>query len=63
MTLLPIPVHVGSEAPTWWDDTEARQREFGDEASPWLRDKRRPSVASPTPDWDALGFEPRWVGF
>lgn len=63
MTQLPIPVHVGSEPPAWWDDIEARQREFGDEASPWLEKKRRPTVASATLDWGALGFEPRWVGF
>lgn len=29
MTQLPIPVHVGSEPPAWWDDIEAGQREFG----------------------------------
>jgi hypothetical protein len=63
MTQLPTPVHVGSEPPTYWDDIEARQREFGDEASPWLQKKRRPAVASATLDWGALGFEPRWVGF
>jgi hypothetical protein len=63
MTQLPIPVHVGSEPPAWWDDIEARQREFGDEASPWLQKRRRPTVASATLDWGALGFEPRWVGF
>jgi hypothetical protein len=63
MTQLPIPVHVGSEPPAWWDDIEARQREFGDEASPWLEKKRRPTVASATLDWGALGFEPRWLGF
>lgn len=63
MTQLPIPVHVRSEPPAWWDDIEARQREFGEEASPWLQKKRRPTVASATLDWGALGFEPRWAGF
>ena len=63
MTQLPIPVHVGSEPPSSWDDIEARQREFGDEASPSLQNQRRPAVASPSLDWEALGFEPRWVGF
>jgi hypothetical protein len=63
MTQLPIPVHVGTEPPEHWDDIEARQREYGDEAAPWLQNQRRPMVASPTLDWAALGFEPRWVGF
>lgn len=63
MTQLPIPVHVGSDPPSWWDDLEARQREFGHEASPRLRERRRPAIAAPDVDWTALGFEPRWVGF
>lgn len=63
MTQLPIPVHVGSEPPGSWDDIEARQREFGEQASPWLREKRRPAVARATLDWSGLGFEPRWIGF
>jgi hypothetical protein len=63
MTPLPIPVHVGSEPPASWDDIEARQREHGEDASRWLREKRRPPIASATLEWNALGFEPRWVGF
>jgi len=63
VTQPPIPVHVGSEPPASWDDIEARQREFGDEASPWLQKKRRPTIASATLDWGTLGFEPRWLGF
>jgi hypothetical protein len=63
MTPLPIPVHVGSEPPASGDVIEARQREHGEDASRWLREKRRPSVASAPLEWDALGFEPRWVGF
>ena len=63
MTQLPIPIHVGSEPPEYWDDVEARQRQFGDEASPWLQKQRRLTVASPTVDWGGFGFEPRWVGF
>lgn len=63
MTQLPIPVHVGSQSPEHWDDIEARQRQHGDDAAPYLRDKRRPSIAKPDIDWGAHGFEPRWVGF
>lgn len=63
MTQLPIPVHVGTEPPEHWDDTEARQREFGEEAAPWLQKQRRPTIARATLDWAAFGFEPRWVGF
>jgi hypothetical protein len=63
MTQLPIPVHVGSQPPEYWDDIEARQRQHGDDAAPYLRDKRRPSVANPAIDWGAHGFEPRWVGY
>jgi hypothetical protein len=63
MTRLPIPVHVGSEPPDYWDDVEARQRLYAEEASQRLLDMRRPALASPEVDWDVLGFEPRWVGF
>lgn len=63
MTQLPISVHVGSEPPEHWDDIEARQQQYGDDAAPYLRDKRRPSIARPDIDWGALGFEPRWVSF
>jgi hypothetical protein len=63
MTQLPIPVHVGSEPPESWDDVEARQREFGEDAAPRLQKQRRPTVARATLDWSALGFEPRWLGF
>ncbi|AJQ92005.1 hypothetical protein [Propionibacterium freudenreichii] len=63
MTQLPMPVHVGSEPPEHWDDIEARQQQYGDDAAPYLRDKQRPSIARPDIDWGALGFEPRWVGF
>ena len=63
MTQLPIPVHVGSEPPEHWDDIEARQREYGDEAAEWLRKQRRPAIAQLDLDWNALSFDPRWVGF
>jgi hypothetical protein len=42
MTRLPIPVHVGSEPLDHWDDIEARQRQFAEEAAPWLQKQRRP---------------------
>jgi len=63
MTQLPVPVHVGSEPPASWDDIEARQTEYGEDASPWLQQKRRPTVAEAALKWSVLGFEPRWVGF
>lgn len=63
MTQIPIPVHVGSEPPAHWDEIEANQLRLGDEASDWLRKKRRPGVADASLDWSALGFQPRWVGF
>jgi hypothetical protein len=62
MTQLPIPVHVGSEAPDHWDEIEARQRQYGEEAAPWLQKQRRPAVANPDLDWGGPGFEPRWLG-
>lgn len=62
MTQVPIPVHVGSEAPEHWDDVEARQQQFGDDAAPYLQRQRRPGIAKPELGWSALGFEPRWVG-
>lgn len=63
MTEISIPVYVGSEPHAHWDDIEARQLQYGDEAAPWLQEQSRPALASPTLDWTALGFEPRWVGF
>lgn len=63
MTQLPVPVHVGSEPPATWDDIAARQTEYAEDASPWLKQKRRPTVADGALKWSALGFEPRWVGF
>jgi hypothetical protein len=63
MSQIPIPVHVGSEPLAHWDDIEARQLEYGEEAAPWLQKQRRPAIASASLDWSALGFEPRWVGF
>ena len=63
MSQLPIPVHVGYEPPASWDDIEARQKESGEDAAPWLQKQRRPALAEAALDWDGLGFEPRWVGF
>jgi hypothetical protein len=62
VTELPIPVLAGAEPPEHWDDIEARQREHGEQAAPWLRSQRRPAIAKPDLDWSAFGFEPRWVG-
>ncbi|TNM37702.1 hypothetical protein FHP29_18135 [Nocardioides albidus] len=58
-----IPVHVGTNPPSHWDEIEANQQRLGEEASDWLREQRRPSAASGDLDWGGLGFEPRWVGF
>lgn len=63
MSQLPIPVQVGSVSPTSWDDIEARQKEFGEDAAPWVQRQCRPALAQPDLGWDGLGFEPRWVGF
>jgi hypothetical protein len=59
---LAIPVHVGSEPYSYWDDIEERQKLYGDDAAPVLRNARRPPLADPGLDWESLGFEPRWVG-
>jgi hypothetical protein len=63
MMQLPVPVHVGAEAPEVWDDIESQQRKNEEGAAPWLRAQQRPAVASPSLDWGALGLEPRWVRF
>jgi len=63
MTQLLIPVHVGSESLDHWEDIEAQQTQYGEDAGPYLRDERRPLVADRHLDWVTLGFEPRWVGF
>jgi hypothetical protein len=59
---LAIPVHVGSEPYAYWDDIEERQKLYGDDGAPSLRNARRPPLADPGLDWGSLGFEPRWVG-
>jgi hypothetical protein len=59
---LAIPVQVGSEPYTYWDDIEARQEQHGDDAAPSLSVARRPPLAEPGLDWERLGFEPRWIG-
>lgn len=53
MTQLPIPVHVGTEPLDHWDDIEARQRQFGEEAAPSLQEQRRPP-RSPARPWTGL---------
>lgn len=58
----PIPIFTGAETPAHWDEIEAMQVQAGEEASKWLLDKRRPSAAAADLDWDAAGFEPRWIG-
>lgn len=63
MTQIPIPVHVGSQPPSQWDEIEANQHRLGEEASDRLRKQRRPSTAMGDLDWRGLGFEPRWVRF
>lgn len=57
-----IPVQVGSESPKKWDEIEALQREAGESANQWLRDKRRPPIADRDLDWTASGFDPHWLG-
>lgn len=59
---LPIPVHVGSEPPEYWDSVEASQKHLRDDAAPGFLKLRRPAIAEPDVDWGPLGFEPRWVG-
>jgi hypothetical protein len=60
--VIQIPVHVGTKSPNHWEDVEARQQEFGEEASPWLKNQRRPELADAAFPWHDLGFDPCWVG-
>ncbi len=55
-------MHIGTSPRSHWDDTEKRQKAAGDEAAPYLRDQKRPRVAAPDLDWEALGFDVRWIG-
>ncbi|WMY79472.1 hypothetical protein [Citricoccus sp. I39-566] len=63
MAQLPISVHVCSETPEKWDETEALQSQHSESAGSYLREKRRPAVARADLDWASHGFEPRWLGF
>lgn len=57
-----IPLHLGVHPPSHWDDVEARQLQYGEDASPHLQEQRRPPVARPELDWAARGFQPHWIG-
>lgn len=57
-----LQVHVGTQPPTYWANIEDQQRQIADEAAPWLRDLRRPDVASLAISWAKHGIEPAWVG-
>ena len=52
MTQLPIPVHVGSQPPTSWDDIETRQNEYGEDAAPGFRSSADPR--SPALPWTGV---------
>ncbi len=62
VTQLPVPVQVGSRPPAEWSKTEAKQRELGDSAAPYLREQRRPRIAENQLDWAVFGLDPRWIG-
>lgn len=57
-----LPLHIGVNSPSHWDDIEARQREAGDRAAPYLRDQRRPALAIDDPAWAERGIDVRWIG-
>ena len=56
-----VPVHVGSEPPAYWDDVEARQKKYGEDAAPALQEQRRPTIAAADVNFERIGFEPRWL--
>ncbi|WP_336652115.1 MULTISPECIES: hypothetical protein [unclassified Leucobacter] len=62
MIQLPVPVQVGSRPAAEWSEIEAKQRELGDSAAPYLREQRRPRIAETQLDWATFGLEPRWIG-
>lgn len=57
-----LPLHIGVNRPSHWDDIEARQREAGENAAPYLRDQRRPALAIEDPGWVERGLDVRWIG-
>lgn len=63
MRQLPIPVQVGTNQPTEWAKLEARQQGPMGTRRRRLFDRPRPTLADNNFDWEALGLEPRWIGF
>jgi len=57
-----FPLHIGTNPPAYWDDIEKRQAAIGEGSAPFLRDQKRPRTADQDLDWNALGFDVRWVG-
>lgn len=57
-----LPLHIGVNRPSHWDDIEAHQREAGEDAAPYLRDQRRPPLAIENPVWAERGLDVRWIG-
>lgn len=57
-----VPVQIGSEPPSKWDEIEARQANAGESANGWLRNQKRPAIADADLDWAGAGLNPHWVG-
>lgn len=57
-----LPFHIGVNTPSHWDEIESRQREAGEDAAPYLRDQRRPTLAAENQAWAERDIDVRWIG-
>lgn len=57
-----LPFHIGLNTPSHWDEIESRQREAGEDAAPYLRDQRRPTLAAENQAWADRDIDVRWIG-
>ena len=57
-----LPFHIGVNTPSHWDEIESRQREAGEDAAPYLRDQRRPTLAAENRAWADRDIDVRWIG-
>jgi hypothetical protein len=57
-----LDVHIGAQAPAWWDETESQVADGERAPLSWAEGRNRPAITRELIDWDTLGLTPRWLG-